>query len=122
MKKFVLIAVSVLLIIGLLYYFICGMTYSEGERAGILMKISKKGYIFKTYEGQLNLNPLGMPANSLTTTNGTIWEFSASNAATYEKLLQVEGKKVSLHYRQVYKRFFWQGDTDYFVDSIDVIE
>jgi hypothetical protein len=121
MKKIVLIVAACLFLVCLLYYFICGMTYSEGERAGTLIKISKKGYIFKTYEGQLNLNPLGMSSNNLANGNG-IWEFSASNADTYDKLLKMEGQKVSLHYRQVYKKFFWQGDSDYFVDEVELIQ
>lgn len=121
MKKIVLIITAALLIVGLLYYFICGMTYSEGERAGILIKASKKGYIFKTYEGQLNINPMGMP-NTAMSTGGNIWEFSVANNETYEKLLTAEGKKVSLHYRQVYKNFFWQGDTNYFIDEVEIVQ
>lgn len=120
MKKSLLISVSIFLAIFLIIYFICGLTYSEGNRAGYLVKISKKGYIFKTYEGQLNVNPFGGAAGSLN--NGNVWEFSVSNAATFEELQKHEGKKVSLHYHQVLKNLFWQGDTQYFVDGVELVD
>jgi hypothetical protein len=41
-----------------LAYFYFG-TYSEGVRSGIVLKISKKGLVFKTFEGQLNLMTFG---------------------------------------------------------------
>ncbi|MFT6323348.1 MAG: hypothetical protein ACJAWO_000900 [Halieaceae bacterium] len=56
MKKF--IAIVVLLFIAIMSFFYFG-TYSEGVRAGTIIKISRRGTIFKTYEGQLNVNAFG---------------------------------------------------------------
>jgi hypothetical protein len=100
-------------------YFICGITYSEGNRAGVLMKFSKKGLAFKTYEGELNIGGVGNIAN--TAQMNQVWEFSVKDQATADTLMQMEGRKVSLHYKQALKNMFWQGETPYFVDGAKVI-
>ncbi|MGB1207128.1 MAG: hypothetical protein ACPG5B_15890 [Chitinophagales bacterium] len=111
-----------LLTIGLIIYFlVCNMTYSEGNRAGYLTKISKKGFVFKTIEGQLNLGGVGGDSEASILMNTQLWNFSVADEAVYERLQQYEGKKVSLHYKQKIKAFSWQGDTDYFVDDIELL-
>lgn len=99
---------------------IFNITYSEGNRAGVLMKFSKKGYIFKTYEGELNIGGIGNIPN--TAQMNQIWEFSVTKPAIADTLMQLEGRKVSLHYREVVKNLFWQGETHYFVDGAKIIE
>jgi len=101
-----------------IYYFVCGLTYSEGTRSGILTKISKKGYVFKTYEGELNIG--GIFQNNGTIVPTTIFNFSVRDKKIYYDLQQAEGKRVVVYYKQVIKNFFWQGDTDYFVYQISV--
>ena len=51
-----------------------------------------------------------------------IWEFSVMDHAVADTLMQLEGRKVSLHYREVVKNLFWQGETHYFVDGVKTIE
>jgi hypothetical protein len=90
----------------------------------VLVKISKKGFFFKTYEGQLNLAGVGggviyNPANP---NLNNIWEFSVANSATYEELQKFEGKSVTLHYKQKINGFAWQGDTDYFVYQVEEVK
>ncbi|MBK9459319.1 MAG: hypothetical protein KA783_05330 [Chitinophagales bacterium] len=105
-------------VIGLgLFFWISSWTYSEGNRAGYLVKISEKGYVFKTYEGQLSLGPLGS-FNAMNPTN--VWAFSAGSNA-YKELQQYEGKYVTLHYREILRNFPWQGDTKYIVDDVDLV-
>jgi hypothetical protein len=54
----------VLFVAGFILY--SNYTYSDGNRAGILIKFSKKGYIFKTHEGELNLGGINpMPGNTM---------------------------------------------------------
>lgn len=105
-----------ILIVGILallgYYFYRTFEYSDGNRAGILVKISKKGYVFKTYEGQLHLG------NSMQMNEQSIWNFSAKNDEVYRKLQQYEGKNVSCHYVELKDAFPWQGDTNYIVDDV----
>jgi hypothetical protein len=52
----IIIIFTLSLIVGLwLFYLICGLAYSDGTRSGVLTKVSRKGYVFKTYEGEMNI-------------------------------------------------------------------
>jgi hypothetical protein len=89
-------------------------TYSEGERAGILQKFSQKGWVCKTYEGELAMTsvPGVMPV---------LWEFSVRNDRVAEQMRDAIGKYVALHYtehRGIPGSCF--GETNYFVDSVTV--
>ncbi|WP_020538093.1 hypothetical protein [Lewinella cohaerens] len=119
-KRFFLILIGVALIVGLLFVWVAGWTFSDGTRAGELIKVSKKGVVFKTYEGQINLG--GFQGDSGSGITGNIWEFSTTDKEVYQKLQEMEGKKVKLHYQQRYKTMPWQGKTEYFVDEVNVIE
>lgn len=110
----VLFAAFIVFCIG--YYFIRTITKSEGTRIGLLYKISKKGIVFKTYEGQLHLG------GSVMMTEQSIWNFSVKNAAVYQQLQNYEGKVVKLHYRELVHAFPWQGDTNYLVDQVEATQ
>lgn len=116
LPKFLILTFLILSLLTFTYFFICGLTYSEGTRSGILTKISKKGYVFKTYEGELNIGGIFQNNSPLIPT--TIFYFSVRDKKIYYDLQQAEGKKVVLYYKQVIKNFFWQGETDYFVYEI----
>jgi hypothetical protein len=117
----VLLILLALVIVGFgVTYLIFNFTYSEGNRAGVLIKFSKKGYIFKTHEGQLNIGGLGNVPGTAQMDNH--WEFSVRSNAVADTLMLLEGKKVSLHYREVIKNLPWDGETKYFVDAVKVIE
>ena len=111
---------GIALILGLLFVWVAGWTFSDGTRAGELIKVSKKGVVFKTYEGQINLG--GFQTDNGSGITGNIWEFSTTNKKVYKQLQEMEGKKVKLHYQQRYKTMPWQGKTEYFVDEVNVIE
>lgn len=104
----------------LIYFGISAITYSEGARSGVLIKISKKGYLFKTYEGELALSGVGgyivQPGSQ-----GNVWNFSVKNRETYEKLQTFEGRSVSLQYKQKLRTFFWQGETEYLVYDVEPV-
>jgi len=110
------IVLAGLLIFSAGYYFYRTYTISEGTRTGTLVKISKKGVVFKTFEGQLHL------AGSMMMSQQSTWEFSAKNAEVYAKLQQFEGKTVRCHYRQQVDAFMWQGDTDYIVYEAEAVK
>ena len=119
-KRFFL-AISLLFVIGAgVYLWVCNWTYSEGTRAGVLIKISRKGVVFKTYEGQLNLG--GVQSDNTSGLVGNIWNFSVYKNAVYDQLQQNEGQQVVLHYRQKYKAMPWQGKTDYFIYKITPVD
>lgn len=121
LKKLLLgLAVIFIVVLGCIYL-ATKLTYSEGDRAGTISKFSKKGYIFKTYEGELNVGAQGQVGNM----QNNLWEFSVNGVDNVEGLAKVlqdallSGKRVRLHYKQPYTKFFWMGDTEYFVTEID---
>jgi hypothetical protein len=89
--------------------------YSDGERAGLLQKFSHKGWVCKTYEGELALYVVAG-------VQPEIWHFSVRDAALARQLSSAVGQRVQLHYtehRGVPTDCF--GETGYFVDRINTI-
>ncbi len=116
-KRLLMIALVAFVVIGGIYtWFNYSWTYSDGTRSGTLIKVSKKGYVFKTYEGQLSTG--GLQTNPQGTLVSNLWEFSVTNDAVYQQLQQSEGKQVVLHYEQYRKAFPWQAKTTYFVNRV----
>ena len=90
-------------------------SYSDGDRAGILQKFSRKGWVCKTYEGELAMSIVPGVAP-------TIWEFSVRDDRVVPRLSSAIGKRVALHYtehRGVPTSCF--AGTNYFVDSVAVM-
>lgn len=102
----------------LLYLFFAD--YSEGTRTGFVTKISHKGYLIKTYEGELNFGFFGGAAN-----NGmppeNIWHFSVTNGEVAKDVEEASksGSKVTLHYKQKYIKIALRGDTEYLVYKVE---
>jgi hypothetical protein len=89
-----------------------GYTYATGERAGYVQKISKKGWLCKTWEGELAM------AN-LPGTMPQIFSFTVRNDSIAQVIEQNAGKQVSLTYQQhrgVPTSCF--GETEYFVTGV----
>lgn len=109
--------IVVLPLLGLaLYTFIAlSWSYSDGDRSGMLQKFSRKGWICKTYEGELQLSYTpGMAP--------VLWEFSVRDEAVAQKVNEALGKRVVLHYnehRGIPTDCF--GDTQYYVDSVRIL-
>jgi len=119
-KRFILKIVLGVVVLFLLLIWACSWTYSEGTRAGQLIKISKKGVVFKTYEGELNMGGLrvGAPNDGL---EGNLWKFSVLDEDVLDQLEEMEGKRVKLSYKERYKSFPWQGETNYFIYAVEAI-
>jgi hypothetical protein len=109
----------IVVVAAVIIYFTYFFTYSEGNRAGVLIKFSKKGYVFKTFEGELNMGGVGNLPN--TAQVNQIWLFSVTDKAVADSLMLLEGKKVSLHYNQVNKSLPWRGETNSYVDGFKVL-
>jgi len=91
-------------------------TYSAGDRAGYVQKLSQKGWLCKTWEGELAMATLPgvMPQ---------IFQFSVRNDSIAHILENSLGKRVSLHYEQhpgVPTSCF--GETEYYVTNMRVVE
>lgn len=116
-----LIVIIVLLVIAVFLFFNFA-NFSSGFRAGVPIKVSKKGVIFKTWEGELNVGGL---TNSSEGAIPTTWAFSISgdDDLVREKLEEAVtyGKRVKLIYKEKFVKFFWKGDTKYFVHEVEVL-
>lgn len=118
-RKFIIIFTLAIALCFWLFIFICGLAYSDGTRSGILTKVSRKGYIFKTYEGELYVG--GFSQGDGTIIPASVFYFSVTNDKVYHKLDSLQGRKVVLTYKQVYKNFFWQGESDYFIHDVRIM-
>jgi len=91
-------------------------SYSEGERVGFVQKVSKKGWICKTDEGELAMaNVIGQPAQ--------IFPFTVRDDAVAGQIDALAGHKVALKYeehRGVPSTCF--GETSYFVVGVKKAE
>lgn len=121
-KRILKITLITLLIFGLsILSFMYWGVYDEGVRAGIVLRISKKGMIFKTYEGQLNLQTFG----ALKGANPIMESFDFSVEGSEQKVLDdlqeaaLTGERVNLHYVKRYTTFPWRGDTKYFIVEVE---
>lgn len=112
MKKALFAALGIIAILfAAVYAFIYFVTFSDGIRSGELIKISHKGVLVKTWEGQISQGISG----------AQIFSFSVldKNQEVIEKLQEYQGEYVKLEYVERYATFFWLGDTTYFVTSVE---
>ena len=103
---------AVVLVLGLWALFTLNYTYSSGERAGYIQKISKKGWICKTWEGELAMAnlPGSMPQ---------IFTYTVRDDAVAHEIERLAGQRAALRYEQhpgVPTSCF--GDTEYFIVEV----
>ena len=111
---FVLIVV-ILGVIALYVWAALHISYSEGDRAGYVQKFSRKGWICKTWEGELAM--VNLPG-----TLPQIFQFSVRDAAVAEQMNKTLGQRVRLHYEQhkgIPTTCF--GETEYFVTEVEPV-
>ena len=115
-----ILIVVVFLLIGVAAFFYFGV-YSEGTRAGIIMKVSKKGVLFKTWEGQMNLETFG--ATNTDNIVSEVFNFSIEkgNQELIDKLTAaaLSGKRVNLKYKERYSVLFFRGETKHFAVGLE---
>jgi hypothetical protein len=115
MKKFLTYAVVSIVVVLIAYFsFIYFVTFSEGYRAGELVKISKRGVIFKTWEGRLSQG----------VSEEQQFDFSVqkSDSGIIEKLKELQGKEVKLTYIERFGTFAWMGETKYYVKEVEEVK
>ena len=114
----ILVGIVVIALLGLagFTYLTLHWSYAEGERAGYVQKLSRRGFICKTWEGEM----------AMVTMPGTVAEkflFTVPNEAVAAKVNAAVGKRMALHYQQhrwIPSSCF--GDTEYFVTDVRVTE
>lgn len=120
MKKALILTPIIIIIAVIAFFLVCNYTYSDGKRAGILTKFSKKGLLLKTYEGELNLggvNPI--PGNTIA---NNVWRFSVNNKDVAAALMNLEGRSIRVHYKEKLKVMPWQGETPFLVDRVEMFD
>ena len=117
LPRFLLIAVLLLVLLPLAWTWLAlHWSYADGERAGYVQKLSRKGWLCKTWEGEM----------AMVTMPGAIpdkFEFTVRDDAVAAKINQLAGKRVVLMYAQ-HKLLptSCTGETEYFVHDIREVE
>jgi hypothetical protein len=112
LRTALLAVVAVLLLTILWIWLTLSWTYSEGERAGYVQKFSSKGWLCKTWEGEI----------AMVTMPGAIpekFQFTVRDTALANRVNELAGKRVVLSYQQ--HKFIPSscfGETEYFVTAI----
>jgi len=117
-----LIALIILMLVvaGLLFaayiWAMLSWSYSNGERAGWVQKLSMKGYVCKTWEGEMAL--VSLPGSMAEKFIFTVWDDK-----TAEKVHAVMGKRVELYYEEhIWLPTSCFGETRYFVKDVRIID
>ena len=111
-----MIILAPLVIFSLWSWVTLGYVYSTGERAGYVQKLSKKGWLCKTWEGELAM--VNLPGS----VTPQIFNFTVRSDSIASMLEQDLGKRVSLTYEQhrgVPSSCF--GETEYFVSNVRIV-
>ena len=91
--------------------------FSDGFRIGVVDKLSKKGLICKTWEGQM------LQDGQATYGKSRLFKFSTNDENIAKKIRDTAGMRVRLQY--TYKKFFstkCSGDTQYFITDVQVLK
>jgi hypothetical protein len=128
---FTTIAILLLLLTGYIYWFYY-RSYGDGFREGYFQKISRKGNLFKTYEGEMVLEGFGarnLPRVSNISAN--YFYFSVIDEQIADSLEKSLGKTIKVHYTQYLRSLPWRGDNynaknqetgQYIVDRIELVK
>ncbi len=116
MKKFVFVGLPLIALLVALYFFVVlSWSYSTGERAGWVQKFSKKGWICKTWEGELAM--VSMPGATQEKFHFTVWDDRVA-----QEINKAMGRRVSLHYEEkVGLPTSCFGETRYWVNGVTIV-
>jgi hypothetical protein len=114
LKRVVLPLIVIGLLVWLYFWAALSWSYSTGDRAGWVQKLSNKGWVCKSWEGELALVSLPgtMPEKFL---------FTIRDEKVAQDVTRVMGKRVTLHYEEkVGLPGSCFGDTRYYVSKVTV--
>ena len=115
LKRMLLSLLLLALLAAAYFAVVLNWSYSSGERAGWVQKLSDKGWVCKTWEGELAL--VSVPGSATVEK----FAFTVRDDATAAELTLAMGKRVTLHYEQkVGLPTSCFGDTRYFVTKVSV--
>ena len=111
LRKILFIFITTIVLgITLYFTFLYYATYSEGDQTGQLVKFSHKGYVFKTWEGEISKGIYGTQ----------VFKFSVLDKDTevINQLKELQGDYVKVTYVERFKTFPWWGDTRHFIIKV----
>lgn len=115
-----LLIILIIVLAGIFTFTYFGV-YDQGVRAGNVVRISKKGVMFKTYEGQLNLQSFGAMKGSSPFVETFDFSVETKKPEIIRELeaVALTGERVNLHYIKRYTKFPWRGETKYFITGVE---
>ena len=100
--------------------------YSDGVRVGVINKSSKKGYVWKTYEGQMALEGI---VSTGETVGANVWHFSIDKKARHGENVEElttrlnqfleSGTKVKIKYIEAGCPWPTRGETSYYIQGVE---
>lgn len=99
-------------------YFKFLWVFSDGTKTGELNSLTYTGYLFKTYEGEMILTGYGTKSN-LGTVQSKTFKFSVADKDVADKLTQMTGLRVTVHYKEYKGTLPWRGYERAIVDRVD---
>lgn len=121
MKKVLVIVILIAIgVFALLYW----GTYESGFWAGKVLSVSEKGMLFKTHEGRLSMESFGALKNTSPIAEVRDFSVEGSETEVLKELQEVAltGERVNLKFKRRFVRFFWRGDTKYFVTAVERLD
>ena len=107
----------ILAVLAGIFYFKFLWVFSDGTKTGELNSLTYTGYLFKTYEGEIILTGYGNK-NASGTVQSKNFKFSVSNREVADKLRQMTGLRVTVHYKEYKGRLPWRGYENAIVDAV----
>jgi len=109
-----------LLFLGFIAFLYWG-TYERGIMAGKVLRISEKGYVFKTYEAKLSMESFGALKGVSPIAETFDFSVSSKQDSLIKQLQEValSGERVNIHYIKRYIRVPWRGSTKYFAVEVE---
>jgi hypothetical protein len=121
MKKIITRVIFVfILIVALFFFWKYAFTYSDGYRAGLLQKFSRKGMFFKTYEGEMILSSVRSTTDMAIASEKFFFSVTDKNLA--QKFNNLQGEFIVVHYHEKNGALPWRGESKYIVDSVRIKE
>lgn len=101
-----------LLLVGAaVYFFNIYFPYSEGNRSGELVKFSRKGVIFKTWEGEMS--------QGVSEAQRFFFSVEKDNQEVIDKLNDMDQTFVKLKYEERYFTLPWISETNYIITNVE---
>ena len=111
LRKIIIYFFTTIVLIATAYFlFVYYASYSKGDHSGELIKFSNKGYLFKTWEGEMSQGTTGMQT----------FKFSVldKDKKVIEDLKELQGHFIKVTCMERYRTFPWWGDSNYFVTDV----